>query len=172
MRRIGHIIVAVFLAVAMPGAVNADSHGAKDKEIGPWTKYQARDAYVAGDYATAIRLYRPLAEQGHPGAQSSLGLMYRKGQGVAQDYAQAVKWYSKAAEQGQANAQSRLGFMYYNGDGVAQDYAEAHKWYNIAGANGDENGGKYRDLIAKKMTPAEIAKVQKLARDWMAKHGK
>ena len=43
-----------------------------------------------GDYATALRLLRPLAEQGDAKAQISLGAMYAGGQGVAQDYREAV----------------------------------------------------------------------------------
>ncbi len=79
-------------------------------------------AYNRGDYATALREWRPLAKQGDAGAQIFLGFMYRKGRGVPQDYAEAVKWYRKAAEQGHARAQSNLGFMYEHGLGVTQDY--------------------------------------------------
>jgi len=52
-----------------------------------------------GDYATALRLWRPLAEQGDAAAQYNLGNMYVKGAGVPQDDAEAVKWYRLAAEQ-------------------------------------------------------------------------
>ena len=38
-----------------------------------------------GDYATALREWTPLAEQGHASAQYNLGVMYDKGQGVTQD---------------------------------------------------------------------------------------
>ncbi len=50
-------------------------------------------AYKRGDYATALREWRPLAEQGHNGAQNNLGLMYDNSRGVPQDYAEAAKWY-------------------------------------------------------------------------------
>ncbi len=56
-------------------------------------------AYGRGDYATALREFRPFAEQGDANAQFNLGVMYDKGQGVPQDYAEAVKWYRKAVEQ-------------------------------------------------------------------------
>ena len=49
------------------------------------------------DYATAYRLWRPLADQGDASAQNNLSLMYNNGQGVPQDYAAAVSWYRKAA---------------------------------------------------------------------------
>ena len=54
---------------------------------------QSKAAYAHGDYATALRLVRPLAEQGDAKGQAGLGIMYKNGQGVAQDYAGAVKWF-------------------------------------------------------------------------------
>ena len=89
------------------------------------------------DYATAFKLWRPLAEQGDAVAQSNLGVMYRKGQGVIQDYKEALKWSRLAAEQGNAIAQSNLGIMYRKGQGVIQDYKEALKWYRLAAEQGD-----------------------------------
>ena len=47
-------------------------------------------AYKRGDYATALRLFRPLAEQGATLVQSMLGTMYWSGQGVPQDDAEAA----------------------------------------------------------------------------------
>ena len=167
----------------------------------------AEAAYYRGDYATALRLYRPLAEVGHVVAQYSLGVMYDNGQGVSQDYAEAVKWYRLSAEQGYAIGQYNLGFMYANGEGVPQDYVEAVKWYRLAAAQGlaeaqtnlgfmyDNGQGvpqdyvqahkwynlaasrqpdekkrsqatRNRDIVAAKMTPAQIAEAQKLAREW------
>ena len=66
-------------------------------------------AYGRGDYATALQLLRPLANQGDASAQYNLGVLYQQGQGVPQDYAEAVKWYRKAADQGDASAQYNLG---------------------------------------------------------------
>ena len=91
------------------------------------------EAAQRGDYAAALREWRPLAEQGHAVAQNNLGVMYFNGQGVAQDYAEALKWYSKAAEQGHAQAQYNLGVMYANGQGVAQDKVQAHMWFEPCG---------------------------------------
>jgi TPR repeat protein len=62
-------------------------------------------AAQAGDYATALQEWTPLAEAGDVDAQYNLGQMYRRGQGVPQDYAETVKWYRLAAEQGNADAQ-------------------------------------------------------------------
>src|SRR5512140_3043108 len=65
-----------------------------------------------GDYAAAVRLWRPLADQGDADAQYNLGVMNFTGQGTAQDLAEAAKWFRKAAEQGDLNAQYNLGAMY------------------------------------------------------------
>ncbi|MEL0108339.1 MAG: tetratricopeptide repeat protein [Rhodospirillaceae bacterium] len=94
-------------------------------------------AYDRGDYATALREWRPLAKQGDAIAQFNLGTLYNKGRGVPQDFKKAVKWYRKAAEQGDAKAQYNLGIIYDNGQDVPQDYEEAAKWYRKAAEQGD-----------------------------------
>ncbi len=129
---------------------------------------------VPQDYAEAVKWYRKAAEQGEAPAQHGLGDMYSKGQGVPQDYAEAVKWYRKAAEQGAARAQNDLGFMYHKGRGVTQDYVQAHNWYNLAASRlppGKDRdlAVKNRDIVAEKMTPAQIAEAQRLAREWKPK---
>jgi hypothetical protein len=71
------------------------------------------------DFATALRLFHPLAEQGDASAQSNLGVMYEQGRGIAQNYREAMRWFWLAAMQGDARAQSNLGVMYFNGQGIA-----------------------------------------------------
>ena len=112
------------------------------------------------------------AEQGHADAQSRLGLIYAAGQGVPQDDTEAVRWFRLAAEQGSGNAQNNLGVSYSFERGVPQDYVEAHKWRNLAASRltGDdrERAAEARDALAVLMTPAQLAKAQKLAREWQA----
>jgi len=127
------------------------------------------DAALRGDYATALREWKPLAEQGNALAQSVLGEMYRKGQGVPQDHKTAAKWYRLAAEQGNAYAQGNLGVRYAFGEGVPKDYVYAHMWGNLGASNGNEKEGKLRDFVAKQMTPTQIANAQKLARECVRK---
>ncbi len=68
-----------------------------------WADIQdGRAAYERGDYQTALREWRPLAEQGLAEAQWSLGVLYESGHGVAQSFAGAAAWHRKAAEQGYA----------------------------------------------------------------------
>ncbi len=129
---------------------------------------------VPQDYAKALQWYRKAAEQGFAESQYNLGVMYAKGQGVPQDDAEAVGWYRKAAEQGYAGAQFNLGFMYYNGRGVPQDYAQAHMWFNLAASKfppGEDHDDavKNRDIVAERMTAAQISEAEKLAREWKPK---
>jgi hypothetical protein len=128
----------------------------------------------ADQHATAVRM---LAEQGDAKAQFALGTMYRDGQGVDRDYAEALRWWRKAAEQGVVDAQYALGNIYSGGTGVARDNVLAFMWYDIAAAHTGGNwlgaiAGTNRDVLAARMTPADLAKAKGLAADWMATHGK
>ena len=129
-------------------------------------------AAQTGDFATALREWTPLAEQGDASAQYNLALMYRNGWGVLQDYNAAVKWYTLAAEQGHGKAQANLAISYAKGDGVIRDDVYAHMWANIASSNGNEGGGKVRELVAEDMTPSQIEEAQTLARKCVAKNYK
>ena len=126
-------------------------------------------AAQSGDFATALREWTPLAEQGKFDAQYNLGMMYDNGKGVLQDYKTAVKWYRLAAQQGNALAQGNLGVMYAFGNVVLKDYVYSHMWGNIAATNGNELGAKLRDDFEKKMTPADISAAQKLAHECVRK---
>ena len=75
----------------------------------------------------------------------------------------------KAANQGDALAQWFLGSMYEWGTGVPKDYVAAYAWYSLAAYNGAESGAKNRDLLAKEMTPEQIAKSQELSKELLKK---
>jgi TPR repeat protein len=93
-------------------------------------------AYNRGDYATAMRLLGPIAEQGNDAAQFALATMYLNGQGVVQDNEQAARWLRRAADQGDAAAQYLLGHMYALGMGGPQNYVQAQLWIEKAADQG------------------------------------
>ena len=97
---------------------------------------KGRDAYLEGDFATAMRELIPFAVNGDAPVQSILGVMYEKGEGVPQDYKTAMKWYTLAAKQGFPEAQFNLGLMYKKGQGVPQDYKATIKWFTFAAEQG------------------------------------
>lgn len=91
------------------------------------------------DLESAAGWFFRAAEQGHPGAQFNLGLMYAEGHGVPQDAAKAAEWFAKAAEQGNVDAQNNLGVMYLIGEGVEKDIPKAIEWFEKAAALGNED---------------------------------
>ena len=128
---------------------------------------------VIQDYKKALKWFLLAAEQGNVLSQYNSGFMFYKGKGTIQDHKEALKWYTLAAEQGYASAQTYLGTMYYAGQGgLIENNVYAHMWFNIGFSNGDENGGKNRDVVAKRMTPSQIEKAQDLARECVKKNYK
>jgi TPR repeat protein len=93
-------------------------------------------AYDAKDYATALKLLTPLAEQGSTIAQINLAYMVYSGKGTSADATEAAKWYRLAADNGDAYAQYSLGVMYENGKGVPQDLQEAVRWWRLSARQG------------------------------------
>lgn len=73
---------------------------------GPWEDGMV--AYNRGDYLPAVRLFRPLAEQGNSKAQAQIGTMYRKGEGMTVSLTRAFMWFSVAARRGDARAKAGL----------------------------------------------------------------
>jgi TPR repeat protein len=97
------------------------------------------DAYRNRDYVVAMRLWRSMADEGDATAQGYLGMMYANGRGVPQDDVQALMWFSLAASSSSADAKTL--------DHVV----------------------KSRDFMRAKMTPDQIAKAQRMVRDWVPK---
>ena len=120
-------------------------------------------AYKKGDYAAALREWKPLAFKGNAKAQFFLGNMYYKGIGVPQDDGAAYKWYKKAAEQGLTRAQNNLGTLYMRGLGVSRNNTRAFIWLHLTAMQGDKVGIKNRDLVAKIMSKNQIQQAEQLA---------
>ena len=96
----------------------------------------ANHAYEQKDYATALKDFTILAEQGDAGAQLALGRMYMIGQGVKQDREQAGRWLTAAAAQGNADAQFFLGAMYLL---PQTDIGQGVKWLRLSAEQGNQD---------------------------------
>jgi uncharacterized protein len=156
--RAGITAVVLSLGLAAPSATGSFEDGLA--------------AYKRGDFATAVRLWRSLADQGNAVAQSRLGFMYQVGQGVPQDDAAAASWYRKAADQGNASGQVHLGLFYDEGrGGLHKDDREATRLYKLAADQGNASGQNnlgvnYRDgLGGVSKDDREAARLFKLAAD-------
>jgi hypothetical protein len=89
-------------------------------------------AYDRSDYATALKVWLPLAKEGDAAAQTYVGEIYQKGLGVPPDYALAAEWYRRAADRRSERAQINLGYLYEKGLGVERDPVMALHWYRQA----------------------------------------
>ena len=113
--------------------------------------------------ALAFMLSLPVAAQDFEAGMAA----YKRG-----DYAMALREWLPLAEQGNEKAQALLGGMYYMGRGVQQDDVNAAMWLDLAARQGDQSAARLRNRAISEMTPDQIADAQRLAREWMEKHGK
>lgn len=120
-------------------------------------------AYNTGDYATALALWRPLAEREDPRAEAGIGFMYHQGLGVVVDDRTAAIWLRRAAGRGQAEGQLMLGLLYYYGRGVIQSYVEAYAWCELAEINGNGDATLCRDAALESLSEADREKAFRLA---------
>jgi uncharacterized protein len=133
------------------------------------------NAYLNGlgvpqDYAEAREQFVKAAGQNNNDAENYLGVMYAKGQGVGRDPAEAIRWYRRAAASGNPTAQMNLAVSYARGGGVPTDPMLAYFWSNLAAArlagNFQAMAIRERDAMAQRLSPAELARAQTMARDW------
>lgn len=89
-------------------------------------------AYDRADYATALKIWLPLAKEGDAEAQAYIGEIYEKGLGIVPDYELAAYWYRKASDQQFTRAQINLGHLYEKGLGVKKNIATAMEYYRMA----------------------------------------
>ena len=129
-------------------------------------------AYDRGDYATAQRLWRPLAELGSARAQNNLGVMYENGKGVPLNINEALRWYGLAAAQGYAGAQNNLALMYAIGRVVPRNPVRAYMWFTLAAASLSGEVGETvktsRDVFAAAMTQEQIAQATEMVQKCQA----
>ena len=94
-------------------------------------------AYRGRDYARATHDFRRLAGEGSAIAETMLGVMHARGQGVRRDPATAATWWLRAANRGYPPAQLALAEAYASGRGVGRDDHAAWVWARLAATHGD-----------------------------------
>jgi uncharacterized protein len=127
-------------------------------------------AYAARNYVLAGQIFLPLAEERDARAQTYLGVMYLRGQGVPQNFAVAAYWMQLASSAGIPTAQYFFGLMYDKGQGVPRDFVLAQAWLNLAVAHAEprlrDRWVLIRNAVASKMTEAQLAEARRLAYEW------
>lgn len=105
------------------------------------------------------------ANQGDLRAQINLGVHYLYNKETRNDEA-AAKWFLMAANQGSAYAQYHLGILSKAGQGVPKDLVAAMMWFQLAALQGNQEAEKNRELLAKLLSPEDLAKARELAKNW------
>ena len=108
---------------------------------------KASAAAQKGDYRTAVKVWKPLAEQGNAVAQFHMGEVYEFGMDDPQNRKQAIKWFRSAAKQGNADAQHKLGLMYATGFGLPENEDLAIEWLTRAATQGHATSQNFLDAL-------------------------
>jgi hypothetical protein len=171
------------------GTLYAQGHGVQQDygAAAQWFRRAAEQGHVAAQYNLGVRYhegrgvprdpgqaaawFQRAAQQGFARAQYNLGVLYANGDGVPRDPSQAAQWFRRAADQEDPKAQYNLGLLYANGDGVPQDPSEAYVWFALAAARmppgaAHDQAVRNRDIVATRLTPAQLGTAQARARTW------
>lgn len=95
------------------------------------------NAFTAGNYEQALRLWLPLAEKDDDKAQYNLGILYQKGLGVEKNPKTAFIWYKRASANGNTDAMYNLAIMYNKGRVIYRSPKDAVKWWRKAAELGN-----------------------------------
>jgi TPR repeat protein len=123
------------------------------------------------DLRAGLKWLRLAAEQGHPRAQTQLGMAYQKARGVRRDIPESVKWMRMAAEQGHAKAQFELGVYYRDGKGVPKDQVLGLMWLLLSQERGGIASRVVAPGLARKLKPRDRKEAWKLVYQWRDIHG-
>ena len=91
------------------------------------------EAWERSDYAAAVAIWQPLAENGDADAAFNLGQAFRLGRGVAADMAAAQRWFERAARADHLDAQATLGLLLFD----AGRRETAMEWLKKAAGRGE-----------------------------------
>lgn len=122
-------------------ASNQVEYRQEANNLTPKTQENRMTAYSAnkrGDYISAFKIYKNLAEEGDAESQYQLSNMYDQGRGIGKNSAEMTRWLQNSAKQGYAEAQVKLGWLYNNGSNVPKDQKIAVSWYRKAAEQGND----------------------------------
>jgi TPR repeat protein len=134
------IAAALGISTTNPGfAANAKSSKEKEKDSGP--VLMSRTGGAGGNSWANLKELQDAATKGNPRAETQLGEMLLRGDGIAKDEVRGIALLEKAARAGQSNAAFRIGMLLTNGDhGVAKDPDRALAYFRAAAAGGEAEG--------------------------------
>jgi TPR repeat protein len=162
---LGLAIVVVAIAVGYLVGPAIEKRWAPSPNASEMASGQSATGHNA--HPKSLEELRKLADEGEADAQWQMGLRYHNGEDVPHDDAQAMQWFLRAAEQGVVSAQSTVGAYYWAGRGVPEDLSNAYFWSAIANAQGDEASKIRLEVLASRMTRAQISTARQQADAWI-----
>lgn len=129
----------------------------------PQNNTEANKWYKKASYGTTIDHVYLRAQLGNAFSQYLIGRRYLSGDGVKINYTEAFKWLKMSSDNGDCGGHYGVGVCYVYGCGVPVNYVKAYAYFNISAAENYRNAIRDLKLLAKKMTPTQIAEGQKLA---------
>ncbi|MGB8580080.1 MAG: tetratricopeptide repeat protein [Candidatus Sulfotelmatobacter sp.] len=126
------------------------------KEGNAEAQYELAKDYYTGtgvpkDSKQGLEWLRKSADQGHPGAEFALAVLYRKGE--LKDPKQGLVWLQKSAAHNNAAAEYELGCLFRDGEGgVSRNPHEAALWLRKAARQKNELAQNGLERMLKKGT--------------------
>jgi hypothetical protein len=138
----------------------------------------------------AVRWLRESARQGNGDAQYELGNAYADGRGIERDPINAYACYVLAGANGNSASEQALKFltpklsgpqigevrdtvgqMYLEGRGTPVNLVAAYTWFSLADVAGNADGQRQKQVLASKMSRAQVTAAERRASDWLRRHG-
>lgn len=127
---------------------------------------------VEKDAVRATALMERAATLGHPDAQYFFAERLSTGTGTLKDQKRAWQWFRRAADAGQPAALYRMGQVIFKAERSIEDNIAAYAWLTLAERRGTgevkRDAGRDKALLAKDMTPGDIAAAMQRVRAWKA----
>jgi TPR repeat protein len=144
--RLDRLTFALLFGAGLALATTSAAHAAgakstKEKEKDSAPVLMSRTGGAGGNNWANLKELQDAAAKGNPRAETQLGEMLLRGDGIAKDEARGLALLEKAARAGQSNAAFRIGMLLTNGDsGVAKDPDRALAYFRAAAAAGEAEG--------------------------------
>ena len=93
-------------------------------------------AFETKNFAHAIKLLSPIAEEGNADAMYRMAIMLQNGLGCVADENKAFRYMGDAATKGLPLAQHAYGFMFFEGECTEKDIDQSIEWFTKAAEQG------------------------------------
>jgi len=126
-------------------------------------------AFETKNFAHAIKLLSPIAEEGNSEAMYRMAIMLQNGLGCIADEAKAFRYMESAAKNKYPLAQHALGFMYFEGECTEKDIDKSIEWFTKSAEQGLLGSATTLAMIYEegKLVPQDLEKAQ----HWYKKAG-